>query len=174
MESVTVENYLKAIYQLSDTSGGVPTGELARRLKITPGSVTLMLQRLAEAGLVSMRRIKASASPRKARKRRFASYATIVCLSCTSPVPWGCPGTKCMRKRKIWNTRFLTGWWPESTNIWVIPTATLMETPFPTVTAKCGPGKEPLWQSATRRPHSYCCVYRIGRPIFYATSVIVV
>jgi len=52
MGSATVENYLKAIYQLSDTSGSVPTGELARRLKITPGSVTLMLQRLAEAGLV--------------------------------------------------------------------------------------------------------------------------
>ena len=51
MESVAVENYLKAIYQLSDASAGAPTGELARRLKITPGSVTLMLQRLAEAGL---------------------------------------------------------------------------------------------------------------------------
>jgi DtxR family transcriptional regulator, Mn-dependent transcriptional regulator len=52
MESVTVENYLKAIYQLSDDSGSSPTGELARRLKITPGSVTLMLQRLAEGGMV--------------------------------------------------------------------------------------------------------------------------
>ena len=53
MESITVENYLKAIYQLSDAPGGAATGELARRLKITPGSVTLMLQRLAEAGLVN-------------------------------------------------------------------------------------------------------------------------
>jgi DtxR family Mn-dependent transcriptional regulator len=52
MESAAVENYLKAIYQLSDAAGGAPTGELARRLKITPGSVTLMLQRLAEAGMV--------------------------------------------------------------------------------------------------------------------------
>jgi DtxR family Mn-dependent transcriptional regulator len=52
MESIAVENYLKAIYQLSDASRGAPTGELARRLKITPGSVTLMLQRLDEAGLV--------------------------------------------------------------------------------------------------------------------------
>jgi len=52
MESVTVENYLKAIYHLSDVLGDAPTGELARRLKITPGSVTLMLQRLADAGLV--------------------------------------------------------------------------------------------------------------------------
>jgi DtxR family Mn-dependent transcriptional regulator len=52
MESVTVENYLKEIYQVSDASRGASTGELARRLKITPGSVTLMLQRLDEAGLV--------------------------------------------------------------------------------------------------------------------------
>jgi DtxR family transcriptional regulator, Mn-dependent transcriptional regulator len=51
MESVTVENYLKAIYQLSDDSGSAPTGELARRLRITPGSVTLMLQRLSESGM---------------------------------------------------------------------------------------------------------------------------
>ncbi len=53
LESVTVENYLKAIYHLSDAPGGtVATGELARRLALTPGSVTLMLQRLAESGLV--------------------------------------------------------------------------------------------------------------------------
>ena len=54
MESITVENYLKAIYQLSGTaeSGGVATSELARRLTVTAGSVTLMLQRLAESGLV--------------------------------------------------------------------------------------------------------------------------
>lgn len=52
MESVSVENYLKAIYQLSHARGGAATGELARRLEITPGSVTLMLQRLAEAGMV--------------------------------------------------------------------------------------------------------------------------
>ena len=52
MESIAVENYLKAIYYLSDADGGTTTGPLARRLKITPGSVTLMLQRLAEAGLV--------------------------------------------------------------------------------------------------------------------------
>jgi len=52
MESIAVENYLKAIYQLSDGQDGAATGELARSLRITPGSVTLMLQRLAAAGLV--------------------------------------------------------------------------------------------------------------------------
>jgi DtxR family Mn-dependent transcriptional regulator len=53
LESVTVENYLKAIYHLSDVpDSAVATGELARRLALTPGSVTLMLQRLAESGLV--------------------------------------------------------------------------------------------------------------------------
>ncbi len=53
LESVTVENYLKAIYHLSDApDSAVATGELARLLALTPGSVTLMLQRLAESGLV--------------------------------------------------------------------------------------------------------------------------
>ena len=53
LKSISVENYLKAIYHLSDSPDGtVATGELARRLAITPGSVTLMLQRLAESGLV--------------------------------------------------------------------------------------------------------------------------
>jgi DtxR family Mn-dependent transcriptional regulator len=54
MESITVENYLKAIYQLSGTaeSGGAATSGLARCLNVTSGSVTLMLQRLAELGLV--------------------------------------------------------------------------------------------------------------------------
>ncbi|MGA2067878.1 MAG: metal-dependent transcriptional regulator [Thermoguttaceae bacterium] len=53
MASTTVENYLKAIYQLgaASESGVVATGQLARRLKITPGSVTLMLRRLAQSRL---------------------------------------------------------------------------------------------------------------------------
>ncbi len=53
LESVTVENYLKAIYQLSDVAGRRGSdGRVGPPLSITPGSVTLMLQRLAESGLV--------------------------------------------------------------------------------------------------------------------------
>jgi DtxR family Mn-dependent transcriptional regulator len=53
LKSLTVENYLKAIYSISTRtpSGDASTGELARRLRLTPGTVTSMVQRLAEAGL---------------------------------------------------------------------------------------------------------------------------
>lgn len=54
MESVKVEDYLKAIYHICTAAGteAAATGEVAERLQVTPGSVTTMLQRLAESGLV--------------------------------------------------------------------------------------------------------------------------
>lgn len=54
MESAKVEDYLKAIYQIASgaENGSAATGEVAERLSVTPGSVTTMLQRLAESGLV--------------------------------------------------------------------------------------------------------------------------
>lgn len=51
MPTETVQNYLKAIYQLGD--GGVRAvalGELARELGVTPGTVTVMIQRMDEGG----------------------------------------------------------------------------------------------------------------------------
>ncbi len=55
METHAVENYVKAIYQIRAENGSeaVSTGEVARRLAVTPGSVTAMLQRLHDAGLVT-------------------------------------------------------------------------------------------------------------------------
>jgi DtxR family Mn-dependent transcriptional regulator len=52
--SPAVEDYLKAIYQLSDEGGGeaVSTSAIAERLGVAAGSVTGMLKRLAEQGLV--------------------------------------------------------------------------------------------------------------------------
>ncbi|HUF51554.1 MAG TPA: metal-dependent transcriptional regulator [Longimicrobiales bacterium] len=52
MTTPAVEDYLKAIYQLSEAGAAVSTSALADRLGIAPGSVTGMLKRLAEAGLV--------------------------------------------------------------------------------------------------------------------------
>lgn len=54
MESIKVEDYLKAIYKACSASeaGTAGTGEIAELLSVTPGSVTTMLQRLADAGLV--------------------------------------------------------------------------------------------------------------------------
>lgn len=52
MTTSAVEDYLKAIYQLSETGAAVSTSAIAERLGIAAGSVTGMLKRLAEAGLV--------------------------------------------------------------------------------------------------------------------------
>ena len=62
MRGEAIENYLKAIYQLSRTGGEagggratavrVGTQELAQRLGVTPASASRMLQRLAGLGLV--------------------------------------------------------------------------------------------------------------------------
>jgi DtxR family Mn-dependent transcriptional regulator len=50
--SATEENYLKAIYKFSDGSQPVSTNTIARDLLTTPASVTDMLKRLNEKGLV--------------------------------------------------------------------------------------------------------------------------
>jgi DtxR family Mn-dependent transcriptional regulator len=53
MPSLTVENYLKAILQLSLESGSdwIATGKLAEALAVSPGTVTSMLKTLADADL---------------------------------------------------------------------------------------------------------------------------
>jgi DtxR family transcriptional regulator, Mn-dependent transcriptional regulator len=52
MTTPAVEDYLKAIYQLSERGAPVSTSAIAERLGVAAGSVTGMLKRLAEAGLV--------------------------------------------------------------------------------------------------------------------------
>ena len=55
--SSAVEDYLKAVYALETRlEGPVPTNALAERLGVTPGSVSGMLRRLDEQGLVAHRR----------------------------------------------------------------------------------------------------------------------
>ena len=57
--SVSVQDYAKAVYAL-ETSGGAPvsTTDLAERLGVTPGSVSGMLRKLAEVGLVEHERYR--------------------------------------------------------------------------------------------------------------------
>ena len=55
MASLTVENYVKAIYQIGAASAGAPaaTGQLAAALAVSPGTVTSMLKTLSESGLAT-------------------------------------------------------------------------------------------------------------------------
>lgn len=55
MPSLTVENYIKAIYQigLKQQGGEVATGQVAAALAVSPGTVTSMLKTLSESGLAT-------------------------------------------------------------------------------------------------------------------------
>jgi DtxR family Mn-dependent transcriptional regulator len=55
LPSLTVENYVKAIYQVCFAQSGRPaaTGQLAAALNVSPGTVTSMLKTLSESGLVT-------------------------------------------------------------------------------------------------------------------------
>lgn len=55
MPSLTVENYIKSIFQISNGSGGQPaaTGQIAAALDVLPGTVTSMLKTLGESGLAT-------------------------------------------------------------------------------------------------------------------------
>lgn len=52
MPSVAVEDYLKTIYSLSRDEAAAGTSSIAEQLNVAAGSVTGMLKRLAERGLV--------------------------------------------------------------------------------------------------------------------------
>jgi DtxR family Mn-dependent transcriptional regulator len=52
MPTERVENYLKGIYELADQKGKVTTSLLSERLGVSAASVSEMLQRLAEEGMV--------------------------------------------------------------------------------------------------------------------------
>lgn len=53
MLTQAIQDYLKAIYKLSEHGGAVTTNDLARELKVAPASVTNMLKRLSEMNLAS-------------------------------------------------------------------------------------------------------------------------
>lgn len=55
MPSLTIENYVKAIYQIAlrAPEKAASTGEIATALEVSPGTVTSMLKTLSETGLAS-------------------------------------------------------------------------------------------------------------------------
>src|SRR5215212_11512266 len=59
LRSTAVEDYAKAIYVLETRGAGpVTTNALADRLELTPGSVSAMLKKLGELGLVAHQRYR--------------------------------------------------------------------------------------------------------------------
>jgi DtxR family transcriptional regulator, Mn-dependent transcriptional regulator len=91
--SHAVEDYLKAIYALETRlEGPVPTNSLAERLGVTTGSVSGMLRRLADMGLVShepYRGVALTAEGRRVALRTLRNHRLIeLFLVEMLDVPW--------------------------------------------------------------------------------------
>jgi DtxR family transcriptional regulator, Mn-dependent transcriptional regulator len=75
-----VEDYLKAIYAFERDGGAAATNDIAQRLAIAPASVSGMVQRLADQGLVEYERyrgVRLTAAGRKAALRTLRRHRVI-------------------------------------------------------------------------------------------------
>ena len=81
-ESLTgpVEDYLKAIYAIGKGTGAAATNEIAQRLALAPASVSGMVRRLADQGLLAYERyhgVKLTESGRRAALRTLRRHRVI-------------------------------------------------------------------------------------------------
>jgi len=86
------EDYLKAIYAIGKGSGPAATNEIAQRLAIAPASVSGMVRRLADQGLLAYERyhgVKLTQSGRRAALRTLRRHRVIEAyLSQALGYPW--------------------------------------------------------------------------------------
>jgi len=87
-----VEDYLKAIYALGRGTDAVATNDIAQRLEVAPASVSGMVRRLAEQGLLSYERyrgVKLTDKGRRAALRTLRRHRVIESyLSTALNYPW--------------------------------------------------------------------------------------
>jgi DtxR family Mn-dependent transcriptional regulator len=75
-----VEDYLKAIYAIGGGTGAAATNEIAQRLALAPASVSGMVRRLADQGLLAYQRyhgVKLTESGRRAALRTLRRHRVI-------------------------------------------------------------------------------------------------
>lgn len=87
-----VEDYLKAIYTIGRGTGAAATNEIAQRLALAPASVSGMVRRLADQGLLAYERyhgVKLTESGRRAALRTLRRHRVIEAyLSRALGYPW--------------------------------------------------------------------------------------
>src|SRR5437762_7233222 len=74
----SVEDYLKAIYHLSSQGGFAATSDIAAMLEVAPPSVSGMVKRLSETGLIEhvpYRGVQLTSQGRRAAPRVSGRYA---------------------------------------------------------------------------------------------------
>jgi DtxR family Mn-dependent transcriptional regulator len=75
-----VEDYLKVIYEIELSAGAAATNDIAQRLAVAPASVSGMMRRLAEQGLVShepYRGVRLTTSGRRAALRTIRRHRVL-------------------------------------------------------------------------------------------------
>ena len=80
--SASVEDYLKAIYELERDGEAAPTSDIALRLDVAPASVSGMIRRLASQGLlrhVRYRGVRLTAAGRTAALRTLRRHRILEC-----------------------------------------------------------------------------------------------
>jgi DtxR family Mn-dependent transcriptional regulator len=87
-----VEDYLKAIYDLASDAQAATTNDIAERLAISPASVSGMMRRLAEQGLIThepYRGVRLTAAGRRAALRTLRRHRILECyLTEVLGYPW--------------------------------------------------------------------------------------
>ena len=87
-----VEDYLKAIYDLERDAHPAATNDIAERLDISPASVSGMMRRLAEQGLIThepYRGVRLTADGRRAALRTLRRHRILECyLTEVLGYPW--------------------------------------------------------------------------------------
>ena len=90
--TASVEDYLKAIYAIGKGTGPAATNEIAQRLAIAPASVSGMVRRLAEQGLLAYERyrgVKLTDAGRRAALRTLRRHRVIEAyLAKALDYPW--------------------------------------------------------------------------------------
>ena len=87
-----VEDYLKAIYTIGKGTGAAATNEIAQRLALAPASVSGMVRRLADQGLLAYERyhgVKLTETGRRAALRTLRRHRVIEAyLAQALGIPW--------------------------------------------------------------------------------------
>ena len=87
-----VEDYLKAVYDLERRGGSAATNDLAQRLGVAPASVSGMVRRLAEQGLLTYERyrgVRLTDDGRRAALRTLRRHRILECyLATVLGYPW--------------------------------------------------------------------------------------
>jgi len=90
--TASVEDYLKAVYELELGEGAAATNELAQRLGVAPASVSGMVRRLASQGLLAYepyRGVRLTAEGRRAALRTLRRHRVIESyLATVLGYPW--------------------------------------------------------------------------------------